>query len=367
MIRDTHIRWWMPAFFLLLVSFFLGGCADDEQPQVEEGIVFQLSLPGRIDVTTRTHALSGITITDVWVVQYNADNGAFLFAKNFTGSAIGEATNNESIINVNTSDFSNHQSRFYIIVNAGTDFLTGFNGTEPELKQKTLDITPGTTYGPTLLTTGPLAYTPAATGLENAGKVVLVAPLQRTFACVELKWTKTVTFKGTIKVTGVKAYNLPTKMALYTRGGADLTGNYPALDALSVTSVDIGSSELPLGSPCTFYMGENLRGMGTGTSFAEKNLKGKGPGADGSLAGCTNLVLAAEYTYPGATAPINVEYRIYLGGNLMNDYNIQRGNKYTLTVNISGANSGDVRVTITDGNVVVFDDVEEINKEVEFR
>lgn len=51
----------------------------------------------------------------------------------------------------------------------------------------------------------------------------------------------------------------------------------------------------------------------------------------------------------------------------MNDYNVQRGYEYNLNVQISGANSGDVRVTITNGNVVVFDEVETINKKVDFR
>ena len=62
-----------------------------------------------------------------------------------------------------------------------------------------------------------------------------------------------------------------------------------------------------------------------------------------------------------------MEYCIYLGGNLMNDNNVQRGYEYNLNVQISGANSGDVRVTITNGNVVVFDEVETINKKVDFR
>lgn len=50
----------------------------------------------------------------------------------------------------------------------------------------------------------------------------------------------------------------------------------------------------------------------------------------------------------------------------MNDYNIQRGMFYDMTLYINGANSADVRVTITDGNVIVFDKVVEITNTVEF-
>ncbi len=372
MMRKANIGLWICLLWGISSVCFLSACVDDEPVREEEGIVFRLSLPGRIDVDTRTPTLSNITIYDVWVVQYNASNENFLFAKNFSGmasvgGAIGEPENNGSIINVTTSEFSDIKSRFYIIVNAGTDFLTSFSGTETDLKQKTKDITPGVADEPTLLTTGPLEYTPAASGSDK-GKVVIVAPLQRTFARVILKWGKTSDFKGTISVTGVKAYSLPTKMALYTRGGGVLSTKYPALSEVSssTAAINIGSGELALGSSRTFYMGENLRGTGTATSFAEKNLVGKGPGDNGSLDGCTRLVLEAAYTYPGAIDSIAVEYCIYLGGNLMNDYNVQRGYEYNLNVQISGANSGDVRVTITNGNVVVFDEVDTINKNVDF-
>ena len=134
-------------------------------------------------------------------------------------------------------------------------------------------------------------------------------------------------------------------------------------------------------------MPENLRGVGCGKSFQEKNLNAYGPKADGKapalggdgkpesggdLSKCTYIALVGSYWYNystsalDATNPISVRYRLYLGGNLVNDYNVRRGYHYTITVQISGANSGDVRVTITNGNVVVFDKVETIDKVVDF-
>ena len=134
-------------------------------------------------------------------------------------------------------------------------------------------------------------------------------------------------------------------------------------------------------------MPENLRGVGCGKSFQEKNLNAYGPKTDGKaptlgsdgkpetggdLSKCTYIDLVGSYWYsyssaaPTATNPISVRYRLYLGGNLVNDYNVRRGYHYTITVQISGANSGDVRVTITNGNVVVFDKVETIDKVVDF-
>ena len=127
MVRKANIGLWICLLWGISSVCFLSACVDDEPVREEEGIVFRLSLPGRIDVDTRTPTLSNITIYDVWVVQYNASNENFLFAKNFSGmasagGAIGEPENNGSIINVTTSEFSDIKSRFYIIVNAGTIF-----------------------------------------------------------------------------------------------------------------------------------------------------------------------------------------------------------------------------------------------------
>ena len=88
---------------------------------------------------------------------------------------------------------------------------------------------------------------------------------------------------------------------------------------------------------------------------------------DGKLTGCTYLTLKGTYKYSSSHANgIKVEYRFYLGDNLTNNYNIQRDHHYDLTINIKGANSADLRVKITDGNVAVFDDVDTIENEVSF-
>ncbi len=192
------------------------------------------------------------------------------------------------------------------------------------------------------------------------GKAVIVAPLERAFARMKLKWSKKDNFKGSLKITKVDVYNLPKKMAAYTRGGGKLSDKYPKLkEDIKTDATSITTGELSEGSEQVFYMPENLRGMGTGTSFPEKNMPAKGP--DGNLDGCTFILMSGYYKYPLESGyskdSITVQYKIFPGGNLTNDYNIQRGYSYDLKVNISGANSADVRVTITDGRVAVFDDV----------
>ena len=50
----------------------------------------------------------------------------------------------------------------------------------------------------------------------------------------------------------------------------------------------------------------------------------------------------------------------------MTDYNIYQDYHYKLTVNIACPNSADLRVTITNGNVAVFDDVDNVENTVNF-
>lgn len=360
--------------FLMVACF--GGCLMflscdrsllmDNKP----GITIRLQVPKPLEITTKASELDGITISNVWVLQYNAENNALLAAEMFEGNAIGSAS--QGVLEVSTSGFSEVESKFYVIANGGSDFISSAEKTtitEVALSAKTKAIVQGTTSQPTFLTSKPVKMT-----VESGGKVVVVAPLDRAFARVNLEWAKT-NMNGDVKIRKVEVFSLPKNMATYTRGGGELGTNYPVLSSDNIyytakAIVDLDASTYPggwgVGEKQTFYMAENLRGLGDGTTFAEKNKTGKGPGANGSLEGCTYVLLSGEYTYPEATAPIGVQYKIYLGGNLINDYNIQRGYSYDLKVNITGANSADVRVTITNGNVAVFDDVQSVTNEIEF-
>ncbi len=363
----------------------LCGC-DDSIPKDKDTdkFIIQLKMPPALEVVTKANGnkLDGITIADVWVVQFKKDDCTLLHMSNYIN--IGDAQTNQTI-EVKTDGFSNIESYFYVIANAGTDKLKDFNGTAADLKEIAMQITVGTSDEPNLLSAGPILYTPKTdegsgestseeTTVESQAEAteppseesigaVIVAPLQRTFAKISVQWKQLNSDKGTVAITKVEAVNLPDTPAFFSRGGSkDLSAAYPSEVPADV--IEIGNSSLAANTPRTFHMAENLRGMGTGTTFAEKNQREKGP--NGSLEKCTYILLSGTYTYADAEAPIGVQYKIYLGGNLKNDYNIQRGNLYTLTVSISGANSADLRVSITDGNVAIFDEVETITNEITF-
>lgn len=351
---------------------------DDQELRIE------LCIPPALEVETKAVSENdklAVTISNVWVIQYD-QNGAFKKIAYIDESDGSFADPSKKTMVVKTSGFEKVESRFYIIANAGqSGFLSAdFSGPENDLKSKTLAITAGTISSPTFLTAGPIPLTQDSIN-KYEGKASIVAPLERAFAQVVVKWqnkTKEAgdTYaKGEITINKVEVCNLPKNMAAYSRGGSsDYTATYPVLDEIKTEITEISGGSLDVGSPRTFYMAENLRGTGRGTTFTEKNQPENGPG--NTLNGCTYVRLTGTYAYliptpagrtaPTYSSPIDVEYKLYLGGNLTNDYNVQRGYSYNLLVNISGANSADLRVTITNGNVAVFDEVQEITNKVDF-
>lgn len=360
--------------FVWLLALLLAGCGDETSETVPEetGITFKLELPGLLEIDTRV-ALGVVTVEDVWVVQYyeelnESGQRPFLTSKMFAGTA-GIPGLNGNILTFSTESASFYQltSRFYVIVNAGPTFLDGFSGSEDELKAKTVAVPSNINAEFKLLSSGPLTYTPTSNG-----KVMVVAPLSRAYAKVSVTWND-VDVKGSFTINKMTIRNYPKNMAFYARGGGALGSSYPVTGDIAATAsstIDNMSS----GAPHTFYIPENLRGMGTAPTFADKGLTAYGPG--GSLAGCTNILLEGTYKYEGylesgsgptgTSETIDVAYCIYLGGNLRTDYNIQRNYAYNVTLNLSGANTADVRVQITDGKVVVFDEVEKIEHSINF-
>lgn len=369
-----------------------------------------------------------ITVNDVWILQYLNDNSLFRCLYIDQSSQITSEGGNY-LVKIQTPDtpeekFSDVESRFYIIVNGGegllndfkTDALRTTDKSEEALKKimtyidysyQTTNPTP-----PGLLTAGPIAYKPTTTstdaetdptkadentdgesetgtndggtneggtnegsnGEENPAastdKVVFISRMYRAYAKVnvDIKFTADAKFpNSSFTVTECTVNNLPSwgssdnkKIALYTP--TNIVGGYPNVEGLESLTKTYNESNPSF----SFYMPENLRGIGQGTSFEDKNKPGNGPGNSGSLDGCTYLTVKGDYKYESTQNPIKVEYTFYLGGNLINDYNIERDHLYNLTLNLKGANSADWRVKITDGNVAVFDEVTEINNKIDF-
>lgn len=369
-------------------AFLFAACESSVSSESEDGeISICMTLPPELSVDTRSGTIGGVTIDNVWVVQFLSD-GSKLHAVHYDESTISNLGSSGALIQVATGGFSNVESTFRVIANFGASQaeLVAFSKKEgaksDDLKRIVVAYT-DYQNSQNYLISDELPFA----GVGSDGKAVIMAPLNYTYSWVDVKWTNKVVSPSRFTLQSIKAYNLPTTLALETRAGST-SGVYPKTSTgsymVASSSADAG---LGTGGTYTFYMPENLRGVGCGKSFQEKNLPEYGPKADGTAPGigsdgkptetgtvdnCTYIDLEGLYWYsydagsPTATSPISARYRLYLGGNLMNDYNVRRGYHYTITAQISGANSADVRVTITNGNVVVFDKVETIDKVVDF-
>lgn len=424
----TQLILLLAGIFNLLAT---GCTSSDTPAQPENNnFSFYIKMPDPITVETKADigtADEPITVNDVWILQYLA-NGTLSQCLYIDDKYKITSEDNNYLVKIQTPDtpderFSDVESRFYIIVNGGAGLLNDFKAeavvtdkTEAALKKIMTYIdynylTTNTTP-PGLLTAGPIAYKPTTTstdaetyptkadegtgggsetgtneggtneggtnegsnGEENPAastdKVVFISRMYRAYAKVKVDINFQADEKfpnSSFTVTECTVNNLPSwgsaennTIALYTPAITD--AGYPTTDKVT-ESLKFSSSN----SSFSFYMPENLRGIGKSTSFEDKNKTENGPGR--SLEGCTFLTVKGNYIYDSTKPsqnPIKVEYTFYLGGNLTNDYNIERDHLYNLMLNLKGANSADWRVKITDGNVAVFDEVTEINNKVDF-
>ena len=383
-----------------------GGGMEMQSADLPARFVLELSSPFTLNTRGARTApvLSGIPFNDVWVLQFNSDGTDLLAAKNYSDSDIqadGSSSNHLVIVptgNGMDAYFVNDNSRFYILVNAGEDFLgkltssvtdpkdalttAGLN-TESSIKSLLQSVPAAITTDPGLLIDGPVTFQKNVSGGNTS--IAVRFSLSRAYSRIDLKYKNTKPDDGKFTPTEAVVVNLPTHLSLFPREGA-ASGNYPAVGDATADGnrVTAQGTETPLSADftgwgestaLTFYMGENLRGTGSATTYAGKNVATNGPGA--TLDGCTYLILRGTYYYrigynTDTTTPIystdgiSIEYKIYLGDNLTTDYNIRRNTLYDVLINIAGANSADARVTITDGNVIVFDDSETIENKVDF-
>lgn len=390
------------AVLLLLTVMACGKENEQEEPVVtagKVGLTLQLRSPLSLDVeTTRANATIGdVTVSDVWVIQFTQEESVKVVIKNYTEIAVKTDLNFFTITTGNT-DFWNVNSQFYIITNAGSDHAglqalqtavgNGTPVTAAEVMGQLKELTESAaTTEPGILSAGPIDFE-QKTGGNPQTSVALLAHMKRAYSRITVQYaTGSEPFPDAgFTPSKLTVKEVPKKIAFFERAGAtsgtfpsiaesDYTANftesvqlYPATGGSAVEFSDI--------SPFIFYMPANLRGTGISTTAQGKNVAANGPLEDStgsssgtrSLKGCTCIVLEGKYKYDkGQSGEVGVTYTFYLGGNLVNNYNLERGKAYTLKINIASVNSADLRVTVTDGNVSVFDQVTvvpEINVEI---
>ncbi len=350
----------------------LAACSADAPPAAPPSdeplhLSLRLQVPEQMTVSTRTTVnptLKGIEIKNVRAIQFGTNNTANKYYSDTDGTGNWYEVETESglvVIATGESDFLNETGNIYIIVNGGDAdaSLTKTDMTENDLQTAALSLTGfSTTEEPQLLVYGPVKFT-AQSGTVNP--VAMLARMKRAYAKVTVDYT----VHTGVSITSVEVQNMPPAICPFTAAG-----NTTPRDKTYRTEV-LGSTETstPLPKSFTFYMPENLRGNGSATTEKDKNRTEYGPKetVSGSpvdcLDYCTCIVLKGTYSYPDVTGtdPISVEYRFYLGSDMVQNYDVERGKHYQLTVDLLGANSADARVTITDSNVFAVADPDNVD------
>jgi hypothetical protein len=349
------------AGYLLAIAICLPACTGSVEPEVGGDasslrLCLSLALPQAITVEPRDGVtVNGVSVTDVRVLQFASD-GSLKSNKQYDSIGTDAATGLPTVTTGDT-DFDDVSSRFYIVINTGNDLEnlpTDPSASSDENRFLACTHTEADiTSAPQIMVYGPYEYSTTTTATGNKKALQLLAKMQHIGTKIDVSWT--IPSDVNLTITSAEVENIPDKYYLYPQSATSLAYKEGA------QTISFNSDKKSL----TFYMPENKKGTGTGTTQQEKSMMEKGPG--GTLADCTCIVLKGTYKYKSDdTDPIEVEYRFYPGADMINNYDIERGKSYQLDITLSGANSADARVSITDSNVFSIGDPSGVDHTITF-
>lgn len=353
-------RCFLSVFVLTMTCSMLTGCSTDDSGAFDTvspclSLALRLGFPDPLTVAvTRANPVkNGITLSNVRVLQFPTAPTEVrnkLYSAETVTDWFTQETGGLITVKTGDNDFTNVDCNFYVLANVGTDFSS--IGSEDILNTSSVAFS-DITNEPAVLAAGPFKYQSI---LGATKPVALLAKLSRTYAKVSVSYT----LAAGVNITSAVIENVPDKIYPFPNTSSSSTVSY-------LSPHPIISYPLNKDKEFTFYMPENLKGDGTANNQKEKNLAAKGPG--NTLEGCTCIVLKGTYDYypsNSSSDPIEVEYRFYLGADMVRNYDVERGKHYELTLNLKGANSADARVSVTNGNVFTFDEPGEVENEVKF-
>ncbi|WP_321425931.1 DUF4906 domain-containing protein [uncultured Bacteroides sp.] len=332
------------------VSLFICGCTDDRPvsystlPDGNSDAVISLNIKQQASDLLRTRAVDENIISNLYILVYNG-NGSLIgyhYLSSYTSSN-----------SIQMDVISGTNCTIYAIANLGSTPVLNPQTADTESALKAMMCGPITTLNG-VITNERLTMSGSIKGITLLGKgstnyvnTVGTINISRLVA----KNTFTVTSIPGINITGYSIKNLPKYEYLIARPNA----NESSADDIAVgddaqTSEKFDVLNLPPSSinNLIFYMFENRRGgrvdvngsMGTLTDQKEKRMY--------APSNATYIEIYATGT-PASTDVrarfISASYRIYLGADNCQNFNVKRNGSYNYIVNIYGATDIDTRVT----------------------
>lgn len=352
---------------LWVVVLLLSACADDGESDFDGcasslRLNLSLAMPREITVEPQnTRAAGDVTdVTDVRVFQFATD-GSLKKDHKYASTDIKTDATGLPAVETKETDFDDVNSRFYIVINTA-DKLDDLFGSSAASTSDESALSARVYATEDIFSTqqamvyGPYTYTGSGSTVKKT--LQLLAKMRHIGARVDVSWS--IPDDVNLTITSAQVENVPKNYYLYEQTPVPAVSEY-----LDPQSVNLTTSP----NSFTFYMPENLKGSGKSVTPQGKNMVDNGP--SGTLDGCTCIVLKGEYRYGTAddTNGVAVEYRFYLGADMINNYDVERGKVYQLAITLSGANSADARVSITDSNVFGIDNIDgtdDVNHDIKF-
>ena len=334
---------------LLACGLLLSSCSKEplEVPGEEvDGlttITFMPEAMGDVDISTRSlQNVDENKVNDVWVIQLNSTGTARLVdPRYFTGGQLSSSGGKYSV----RMKIKAQESRIYFIANTNNSTLFENVTTESDLQAKSLTVTSEASLinNQALPMSGYLSGTPTKEKLSSI-------TLTRAVAKMTFKLAVNLPSGASFALTSVKVMNVP-KVQQYWRNPDELDPGTTAAKCYPATTVGFGNSfdiTPPDKSLSTTakeigwcYLPENGRGTGIASTQQHKDVYNALGGPSGQGYYATYIEIKGNYTN-GLT--YSACYRIYLGADALNDYNVKRNTHYTVTTIIKGVDENDSRI-----------------------
>lgn len=273
-------------------------------------------------------------MANIWVLQFDASGGCVRsrYYSSYTPENFPVTLSNGTA-----------QTVAFVANTFDPDLFTGYDGTWGAFQTLTKTVSEATIHTGTGSADRYLLISGIYKGDITAAGLPAAVQMKRAVAKVRIAWSIDLETAGERFVpTSLQLCNAAaTQSYMEPAAASGGAGLYPAASAANFSTYEATSD--PEAGTSTWYVAENLRGTGSGTTAFDKNAE---TAQAGQGAYCTYIDLQGTYTFAnGETADLS--YRFYLGGDVTADYNVRRNNIYDLTVRIVGANAADARISVT--------------------
>lgn len=178
--------------------------------------------------------------------------------------------------------------------------------------------------GSEVMSDGKMVYSGFAVTQLNSAGVELNITLKRVIAKVTFVFDKSGLNPDTdVDITRIELINVPSAVKLFAENRPGVSGIVTSGDMITENTEPSSHEEA---SP--LYMFENLQGV----SDNNQGASGKIPGVNRES--CTYVQIWADYVSPQKSG--KVKYRLYLGENSVNDFNIFRETHYRENIRFTG-------------------------------